>query len=205
LVLLKQTAELPYTSFACSSSSSSSNRSRSSGSGGLSFNFSGNNLLNSSSGRIDWSTYKLKELEAAVRAEQQQLPHVAAARDAAAVACLLAATNITLGAELQEQVWQLLLGQGAAKAAAAVAELDAEDQLSASSEEEEDTSSTATAEADGSRGGVGGPDEGPSAAALLKLGPSKRAEVELLTQLSFQFIMAKEWSGVAQQLATGSS
>jgi hypothetical protein len=132
-----------------------------------------------------------KPLEALLY-EHRDNPRVAAAAGAVAVSCLLAATDMQLDPRFLQTAQRLLLRRGAIEAAdrlAAVVTGGGRSESGSDSEGEDDSAAAGGTE-----------EEGPSAADLLRLAPTKASECELLTQLSFQMVMAKELLTVARQL-----
>lgn len=169
---------------------------------------------------FDYSTFSTKQelqeltmqelhAELAQLGKVQHDPAVFAAYGVVAVAVLLAANNIGIprGAAAWQNIQQQLQRQRAAGVSQQVLDMlgdDADDGSSVGSEdgaEDKGWAAAAAAAADASpEAGLTDDESGPSHVDLLRVAPAKLEEDELLVQLSFQLVMAKELLGVSKQL-----
>lgn len=167
-------------------------------------------------GGLYFSNTPLKEMEGLLYQHRDE-PGFAAASAAVAIACLLTANNLQqhVISKREQSVQQLLQQQGAAEALEAVTAFfgtsaaaaaapaapagdgddDGDDSDSSNGEEEDDAAAVDSLSVD-----EAGVPNNLSPADLLRLAPVKADEVELLTQLSFQFVMGKELAALARQL-----
>jgi hypothetical protein len=145
----------------------------------------------------------LKMLEGVLYGGREE-PAVAAAAGAVAVACLLAcllaATGLQVAPSLRQLAMRLLEQQGAREAREWLLadDDDSSDSSSNSStdseDEENEPAAAAAAAVEEQEAGM------RSTADLLRAAPAKADEVELLTGLAFQMVMARELSAVARSL-----
>jgi len=196
LTLVLETASRPYLAAQGSSSGSPS----------LAFDYSTFTI------QQDLQELTMQELHAELGKVQQE-PAVCAAYDAVAVAVLLAANNIisSRGAHAWQLVQQQLQRQRATDVLQPVLDMladddDDDDGSSVGSEDgdEDDWAlplAEAAADAEASpEAGLTEDESGPSHVDLLRVVPAKLEQDELLVQLSFQLVMAKELLGVSKQL-----